>query len=249
MVPLAFLYAGFAVPLLWAYLTSNSIVPLLLVASQLLRLGTAVSIQRLRKASLLSLFAYFAAEILLLPVLGVLGLLTGDPAYSVIFRLLFASWFSLIFVSFSPFLVARYAASLLSRERLSRVLPEGVFLFGLLAFSLSIFSGASAGSFGSGFSALNQAPTGLVSAGLSFVSVSVTVTAIAIYLGLMLYSLARAGSDSLPWTKTLALALSGSVLAFLVSLPLGLFESGSVYLLAVPTAAVVGVLVLVTHGG
>lgn len=245
---MSFLYAGFALPIMFSYLTSANLIIFAGASTQLARVVVAFLYGRLRRASIVTLFSYFSIEVFLLPALGVLTLLTGDTGYVTVLKDLFTVWLPMLPVSLAPFLVTRYALSMSQREKLSRILPSGVVLFGLLAFVLNIYGQSSLsnitanllGAVGSGFG------TGLQ--GVQSAGTSAALIAVGIYLVLMLYSVTQDGQGIFERTKVLGLALAGGLLTLAASIGITLLLPSSVYILALPTLVVTGLVVLATRG-
>jgi hypothetical protein len=245
---LALMYAGFALPVIVLYLASSNPVTFAVAATQLARLVLAFSFGRLRKASTLTLFSYFSAEVFLLPLLGALTVFTGDPAYTAILKDAFVGWLPMIPVSLSPFLVVRFAGSMSRRDKLSRILPEGIILFGFLAVALSIYGGASPSNITAKILGAVASEFGQGLQGFESATESVAIVGAGIYLCLLLYSVIRDGLGIREGTKVLALAFVGGLAGLVASLGITFLFPSSVYILALPTLAAAGLVVLATRG-
>ena len=245
---LALMYIAFAFPVLALYLTSPNPVTFSVAGTQLARLVLAFAYGRLRNASTLTLFSYFSAEVFLLPVLGALTVFTGDPAYTGVLKDAFVGWLPMIPVSLSPFLLVRFAASVSRREKLSRVLPGGIVLFGFLAAVLTIYGGSSPSNITTNILSAVASELGQGLQGLQTAPEAVAAVGAGVYLCLLLYSVVREGLGIREGTKVLALAFVGGLVSLVASLGITLLFPSSVYVLALPTLAVAGLVVLATRG-
>lgn len=245
---MALIYVGFAFPVLFLYLTSSNPVTFAVAGTQLARLGIAFAYGRLRNASTFTLFSYFSAEVFLLPVLGALTVFTGDPTYTQVLKDAFVGWLPMIPVSLSPFLIVRFVASMSRREKLSRILPGGIVLFGFLAAVLIIYGGSSPSNITTNILTTVASELGQGLQGVQTASESVAIVASGVYLCLLMYSVVREGLGIREGTKVLTLAFMGGLVSLVASLGITLLFPSSVYVLALPTLAAAGLVVLVTRG-
>ena len=245
---MALMYIGFAFPILILYLTSPNPVTFAVAGTQLVRLAVAFGYARLRNASTFTLFSYFSAEVFLLPVLGALTVLSGDPTYTSVLKDAFVGWLPMIPVSLSPFLIIRFAESMSRREKLSRILPGGIILFGFLAVALSIYGGSSPSNITTNILSAVASEFGQGLQGIQTATESVAVVAAGVYFCFLLYSVVREGLGIREGTKVLALAFVGGFASLAASLVITILFPSSVYVIALPTLAAAGLVVLATRG-
>jgi hypothetical protein len=212
-----------------------------MIMLQILKLIVILSFRRLRAANLVMIFDFFSLELLLLPVLVLVGLLTGDASVTGFEYGLFSTWplsLALVFVPFAAFRVTR---GVLRDELPSSVIPGAVLVTGLAAFSAQVVSTSPSGATADFTGALVG---GFVSSAAKFPALGLDpIIALALpvlYVSLAVYAaIGRIPTGAAPGPALLIALFSSFVVllwtATVVSIP------GAVLLFALPTFGLLAV--------
>jgi hypothetical protein len=111
-----------------------------MILLQTLKLAVILSFRRLREGNMVMIFDIFSIELLILPLLVLAGLLTGDTSISGLEFNLFSTWPLSLALAFVPFAGYRVVRGMKRDELASSVIPGAVLVTGLAAFSAQVVS-------------------------------------------------------------------------------------------------------------
>ncbi|MDA4127498.1 MAG: hypothetical protein OK452_09925 [Thaumarchaeota archaeon] len=209
-----------------------------ILGTLLTRLLVILAVPRLRRSSSLAL-NIMSAEVLLLPVLVLISIMTADPLYLQIIREIFFAW-PAAFIAVSPlYLIPKLVQRIAVGSSLSTVIPALTSLFVLLAFlDLGLGNGASSGlSNVTKFALLSAAGRNSPLA----LPLELTVTGVAAYASMIFYSLHR---DSGPPVadSILGIASAGAFLALAWGFVVSYVTTSAQLVFGVPALILVGLI-------
>jgi len=213
-----------------------------MIILQILKLVVILSFRRLRDANMVMIFDLFSVELLLLPVLVLANLLTGDNSVAGFEYALFSTWPLGLAMVFVPFAAYRVTRGVLRDELPSSVIPGAVLVTGLAAYSAQVVSATPSNAATADFT--RALVGGFISSAGIFAPLSldpiIALTLPVLYVSLATYAAIGRTPTGAGFGPALLIALFSSFVVLLwtvtvVSIP------GSVLLFAVPTFGLLGV--------
>jgi len=243
----ALLYAQTALIIGTRYLFPMTLVEGAVLASQLARLGAVFGARRLREASLFSILDVMSLETFAFPVLGLMGLVTGDAVYAALgLQVIFGWTVSLLLLSPS-IMIYRFARSMRGGSPLSTLLPFAAVLFGLLGSMQGLPPPAGAGGPSALFGQILSSVLGASLGSLREGSTGVAAAAVVTFFALAVYSTTGAEGPRTNRSGALSVALAGALAALGWEAGASQLTTNPLMLLTVPTALVGGTLWWVTR--
>ncbi|MDA4127508.1 MAG: hypothetical protein OK452_09975 [Thaumarchaeota archaeon] len=208
-----------------------------ILGTLLTRLLVILAVPRLRRSSSLAL-NIMSAEVLLLPFLVLISLMTTDPLYLQLIREIFFAW-PAAFMAVSPlYTIPKLVQRIAVGSSLSTVIPALTSLFALLGF---LDLGLSNGAPGIGLSNVTKFSL-LSAAGANSplaLPIEVTVTGVAAYASMIFYALRR--DSGVPVIDSiLATATGGALLALVWGIVLSYVTPSAQLVFGVPALILVG---------
>jgi len=217
-----------------------------ILGSQVARLIVILSIERLRTKNGIIIIDLFAAEVLLIPVLGSVAVLLGNREYLPLAGNLLWAWTSAFLLVFPAFAIYKVTAMIRRGATITSLVPTATSLFAVLAVVLSATKQSTTVSGLAGMTklvlaALDQGAT--VAAAGPIVLAAGTV----LYLGLIIYS--TIGAEDAPPVRDLLLVFSaaGTALALLWGLVASEFTADAFFVFGAPSLVLIVVVWLVTR--
>jgi hypothetical protein len=229
---------------LWRGVYTGIIIPSTTVEQTILgtlfaRVAVILAVNRLRNSTSGAL-NILSAEVLLLPILVLFSLLTGDPSYSQLIRGIFFAWPAAFMVVSPLYTILRLVTMISNGSSLSTVLPSLTALFALLTFlDLGLGNGAS----GTGLSDVTKfallsavgAPSPLA------IPLETVVAGVVALSAMVMYSLRR--DSPLPFNdSSLAVALIGTLVALTWAVVATSVTSSGQLVLGVPALGLIGLI-------
>ncbi len=245
-IAMGVLYARFVWVIANEYLVPFTLLELLVFSTMLLRVGAFFLVPRLRHASASLVFDVLAVEVLLVPILIPLYLVTGSGFYSALWDQLFVAWVFALLVIGPSLMLFRLTKALLEGGKLLVLLPSSAAMFAVL-WSLQGISPASGGSAGPN-SLIESYLGGISQGGVTTIASPVLAAAgIVCFIAIGLYAATTNGRQGSLRSRPLLVCLLGIVVALAWVAAFSTLTANSVLSLSVPTTAIGGVLWWVTR--
>ena len=233
---MAVLYLRFIWIVIMAYLVPFTVLELVVLSTMLARISAFFLVPGWRRSNPALMFDVLSVEVLIIPILSLLGLVTGSSFYGALSDQIFVAWAFALLVMGPSIMLFRFSRALLEGVRLSVVLPTSAAIFAGL-WSLQgisatpvINSGASS-LLGNYLGGISQGTTELESSPI------VAVAGVVAFISMGLYATLVKGGEVVVRGRLLFMVLLGIVgaLAFVVGISFVIGDSA--LSLSVPTTA------------
>ena len=231
--------------LLWlaqnpVFLPANTFETVIL-GSQIIRLAVVLSIGRLRRMNGIIIIDLFAAEVLLIPVLGVVEVLLGNGQYLPLAGNLLWAWTSSFLLVFPTFAMYKVIAMIRRGASLTALVPTATSLFAVLALVLSATKQTTKIT---GLTGMTKLVLSTLTQGATVAAADpiVLVAGAVLYLGLIVYS--TMGAEGAPPVGDLLLVFSavGSALALLWGLVVSEFTADTFLIFGAPSIVLIAIM-------
>lgn len=118
--------------------SSSSEIPLLIFLSLALRLAVVIGFSKYINKQPVIAYILLSFEVFLIPVLALLQLWTGNPAYEVLLSVILTSWIGASAILISPYAIYEFAKGLTRTSSLLGVLAIGTFQIAGMLFLASV---------------------------------------------------------------------------------------------------------------
>ena len=231
------LYLRFVWIVITAYLVPFTILELVVLSTMLARISALFLVPSWRRSNPALMFDILSLEILIVPFVSLLGLMSGSSYYGALCDQIFVAWAFALLVMGPSIMLFRFSRALLDGARLSVVLPTSAAIFaGLwslqgISATPAINVGASS-LLGNYLGGISQGTTELVS------SPMVAVAGVVAFISMGLYATLVKGSEVVVRARPLLIVLLGIVGALVWVAGISFVTGDSVLSLSVPTTAV-----------
>ncbi len=217
-----------------------------ILASQIARLIVILSIGRLRTKNGIIITDLFAAEVLLIPVLGSVAVFLGNRQYLPLAGDLLRAWTSAFLLVFPAFAIYKVTAMIRRGATITSLAPTATSLFAVLAVVLSATKQTTTIA---GLAGMTKLVLAVLAQGATVAAAGPIVLAagVVLYLGLIVYS--TMGAEDAPPVRDLLLVFSaaGSALALLWGLVASELTADTFLVFGAPSLLLVAFVWLVTR--
>jgi hypothetical protein len=233
---MAALYLRFVWIVITAYLVPFTILELVVLSTMLARISALFLVPSWRRSNPALMFDILSIELLIVPAVLLVGLVTGSGFFPALCDQIFVAWLFALLVTGPSIMIFRFSKALLDGVRLSIVLPTSAAIFaGLWSLqgisAAPTVSGGASSLLGNYLGGLSQGATELVSSPI------VAVAGVAAFISMGLYAALVKGYKVEVRARSLLLVLLGIVGAFAWVAGMSFVTGDMVLSLSVPTTA------------